>query len=726
MSSDLKTTYEFGDFRFDGQNGKLSRDGVRIPLSPKVTELLALLLANCDRYLEKDEIFENVWKDTFVEDGVLTQNIYVLRKVLGKNSDGESLIENKPRLGYRISVPVTVADREILADINSDPPAFDDDVQRNSTATSSISPKSKYLIVAGAAAILAIVGSVVGWQLVRPSVAALLRKPVESVKFTRVTSSGDLATAAISPDGAVVAFVNDSGVFLKDLETEKEIKLDTTAFKSVGVLQFAPDGSTFYFRDNSVLSTQSAIFKMSKLGGLPEKVVERSWGSFGISADGKKIAYFLNVPPAGKFILRIRDLSTGEETEIPLTEQPQSPCMVCRPAWSPDGSTILFSVNAPNGAGQLFSYDVLRNEKREVSLEKLRRFGQAAWLPGGDSFLISASEGTRFFHIWKVYVSDGQIEQLTNGLSNYTNISVSADGKKVISMRADETADIYVAAADDLNDPKQLTFGGQNSFGQNGLNWIDDRRILFSSQTEQNLADNLSVLDLSANARVQITNESLNTYRVPVSDGKHIWYAMNKNGVSHIFQMNTEGKDIRQISSGDVGQRQSPRISNDSRYLYYVHRTKDGGRILRYDLAEHKEEVFFDDPEHQPGPYLELSPDNKYLTFPRVSDRRENVETSGVEMAIVSIDDVKGVKHLRIADVPPIRRFSPDSRAIEYVSAPSKTTQIVRQRFDGSLPVTIFTTKNGKVFNFAWSKDGKQLALSIGRQTRDAVLLSGF
>jgi Tol biopolymer transport system component/DNA-binding winged helix-turn-helix (wHTH) protein len=718
MSNDLNKIYEFGEFVFDGHRGKLSKNGSRIPLSPKVTELLSLLLESSDRYLEKNEIFETVWKDTFVEDGVLTQNIYVLRKILGKNSDGESLIENKPRLGYRISVPVSISGSLETAESQ-------EIAAHDRTAKPRSRSRRKSMVVGGISVMIAIVVLTAGWQLVRPSVTSLLRRPVESVKFTRITDSGDLSAAVISPDGDVVAFINDSGVFLKDIETGKEINLDIGGFTSVGPLRFAPDGNFLYFRESSVLSTQAAIYKVSKFGGQAERVVERSWGSFSVSPDGKFISYFLNVPPVGRFNMRIRDLATGEEREIPVTEPPQSPCMVCSPAWSPDASKILFSVNSPNGTGQLLSYDLPRNEKKELKLKELRRFGQAAWLPDGDSFLISASEGTRFFHVWKVYFSDGQIEQLTNGLSNYGNISASANGKKIITVRADETADIFIADADDLKDPKQVTFGGQNSFGQNGLHWIDDRRILFSSQTEQNLADNLSILDIASNSRDQLTNESQNAYRVPVSDGRNIWYAMNKNGVSHIFQMGVDGKNVKQLSTGD-GQRQSPRVTNDSRFLYYVHRTKDGGRILRYDLIEHKEEIFFDNPEFQPGPYLELSPDNKHLTFPRVIDRSENGETSGVEMAIVSIDNLADIKHFRIADVPPIRRFSPDSRSIEYVSASSKTTQIVRQRFDGSPPIAVFTARDGKVFNFAWSKDGKRMALSIGRQNRDAVLLSGF
>ncbi len=83
------------------KRGKLWRNDELILLSPKASELLALLLERNGEYISKDEIFEKVWADTFVEDGVLTQNIYTLRKAIGKDSDGQPIIENKTRLGYR-------------------------------------------------------------------------------------------------------------------------------------------------------------------------------------------------------------------------------------------------------------------------------------------------------------------------------------------------------------------------------------------------------------------------------------------------------------------------------------------------------------------------------------------------------------------------------------------------------------------------------------------------
>ena len=106
MSNEVNSLYKFGNFRFDGRRQKLWQNDELILLSPKATELLALLLKQNGEFISKEEIFEAVWADTFVEDGVLTQNIYTLRKALGNDESGLPLIENKTRLGYRIVAPV--------------------------------------------------------------------------------------------------------------------------------------------------------------------------------------------------------------------------------------------------------------------------------------------------------------------------------------------------------------------------------------------------------------------------------------------------------------------------------------------------------------------------------------------------------------------------------------------------------------------------------------------
>lgn len=103
MSQQATDLYEFGPFQIDTQNRLLFRDGQPIPLKPKVIETLLLLVENSGRVLEKDELIEKLWPDTFVDEANLTQNIYVLRKALTTAADSASYIETIPRRGYRFA-----------------------------------------------------------------------------------------------------------------------------------------------------------------------------------------------------------------------------------------------------------------------------------------------------------------------------------------------------------------------------------------------------------------------------------------------------------------------------------------------------------------------------------------------------------------------------------------------------------------------------------------------
>ncbi|HKP39369.1 MAG TPA: winged helix-turn-helix domain-containing protein [Pyrinomonadaceae bacterium] len=124
MSKQVKRLYEFGPFRIDTENRLLSRDGKPIPLKPKVVSTLLLLIENHDRVIEKDELINALWPDSFVEEGNLTQNIYVLRKALTNAENDESYIETIPRRGYRFVGPV----RESTSETNADLTATDGEV----------------------------------------------------------------------------------------------------------------------------------------------------------------------------------------------------------------------------------------------------------------------------------------------------------------------------------------------------------------------------------------------------------------------------------------------------------------------------------------------------------------------------------------------------------------------------------------------------------------------
>src|SRR5690349_10395843 len=93
--------YDFGPFRVDTHNRVLLRDGKTVALKPKVFDTLLVLLEHHGQVVDKDALMERLWPDTAVEEANLTQNIYVLRRVLGGRSSDVTHIDTMPKRGYR-------------------------------------------------------------------------------------------------------------------------------------------------------------------------------------------------------------------------------------------------------------------------------------------------------------------------------------------------------------------------------------------------------------------------------------------------------------------------------------------------------------------------------------------------------------------------------------------------------------------------------------------------
>ena len=102
--------YEFEDFRLDAAHLLLYRKGREITLAPKVVETLLALVERHGEVLSKDELMRVVWADSIVEEGNLSQNLYLLRKVLNRTATDvgdKPLIETLYRRGYRFNGDVS-------------------------------------------------------------------------------------------------------------------------------------------------------------------------------------------------------------------------------------------------------------------------------------------------------------------------------------------------------------------------------------------------------------------------------------------------------------------------------------------------------------------------------------------------------------------------------------------------------------------------------------------
>ena len=84
MRSDNGKIYEFGEFRLDAVERSLVQKGEAVTLTPKVFDLLALLVENHGHLMTKEELIGKLWQDSFVEEANLNVNISALRRVLGE------------------------------------------------------------------------------------------------------------------------------------------------------------------------------------------------------------------------------------------------------------------------------------------------------------------------------------------------------------------------------------------------------------------------------------------------------------------------------------------------------------------------------------------------------------------------------------------------------------------------------------------------------------------
>src|SRR6476646_8438039 len=168
MSQASTHSYQFGDFRVDGDQRVLLFQEKPRPLTPKVFETLLILVENSGRIVNKEELMSRLWPDTFVEEANLTSNIQQLRKSLGDNARQPIYIETVARRGYRFIKPVEtevmnrgIADSDSVSTghIQAESPA----VSANATARSSARPA--FLKWAVGIIALVVIAGFAGWYI---------------------------------------------------------------------------------------------------------------------------------------------------------------------------------------------------------------------------------------------------------------------------------------------------------------------------------------------------------------------------------------------------------------------------------------------------------------------------------------------------------------------------------------------------------------------------------
>jgi len=235
-------SFEFGRFRLNVAERVLLREGEFVPLTPKVFDILLVLVESSGQVVAKDDLMKRVWPNTFVEEGNLTQNISLLRKALGETPGGVQFIETVPRRGYRFVAETS----ETNGNLNS-----------VASSLSSLAPSPE-------------IDPVVSPQIPAP-VAARRRTPAF------IAAAGVVVLSIIG----LMYFTSKAG--------------NTAAIQSIAVLPFvdeSADPDAEYINDKIAESLINSLSKLPQLRVVPRSVVA---GYKGKDLDPRKIGQELNV-----------------------------------------------------------------------------------------------------------------------------------------------------------------------------------------------------------------------------------------------------------------------------------------------------------------------------------------------------------------------------------------------------------------------------------------------
>jgi DNA-binding winged helix-turn-helix (wHTH) protein len=110
----------FADCVWDSDTREVRRDGVAVPMPPKVFHLLEILIAERPNAVSKATLHERLWPDTFVTDANLANLVADLRLALGDDAKHPRIIRTVQRFGYAFQADA----RPVVAGGSRAPSAF--------------------------------------------------------------------------------------------------------------------------------------------------------------------------------------------------------------------------------------------------------------------------------------------------------------------------------------------------------------------------------------------------------------------------------------------------------------------------------------------------------------------------------------------------------------------------------------------------------------------------
>jgi eukaryotic-like serine/threonine-protein kinase len=544
-------------------------------------------------------------------------------------------------------------------------------------------------------------------------------QPFQNVKITRVSGTHNARLGAMSPDGNYLVYVLNSegseSLWLRHLSSESNVQIVQPQRVQFRALRFSPDGSHIYYSHTQPVSGPASqeydLYRIPVLGGTPQLLIRDIDTNPSFSPDGKRLVFCrANDPEPGKYFVVVANVDGSEEKTVFTGSMAE---LMMDVAWSPDGKTIagVDFEHAQNSLVAVDSIDANTGNRKAVPGPPYTVLLSASWLPSGKALAVTYSNQETNFtrqQLGLISYPAGKFRAITADTNDYTNPSVSSDGKTIAAVMHQSVRDAYVSSGfkPDSSEIRQINSGEPVQ----GVSWTNDGNLLIDQQPVIRFVSP----DGAVKGGIPSENGSAAFNPQGCSDGHVIFTRGTMKTMSlNIWRSEADGTGLRQVTNGKNDQ--FPMCSPDAKTVFFVNMTANAYMKVPIDGGEAKRLAGF----AEINTAYDIARDGKTAALGTYDFKaqRPNISLVSVESGTV----------LRTLDFDPrhvgLLRFSPDGKGVVYPIREKGVDNLWLQPLDGGpgRQITNFTAL--KIYSYQWSHDGKNLAFVRGESPTDLVLI---
>ncbi len=546
----------------------------------------------------------------------------------------------------------------------------------------------------------------------------------QNPSISSLTTSGDVEVARVSHDGRYFAYVSNAhghySLWVRQMDIASAVQILPPSIAAIINVNFTPDGNFLDYLSLGPNDTHAVVYQVPVLGGTPRRLLDSAMVGVSFSPDGRQMAYATLDLASSEGHLMIANSGGSGAKELAVRKTASGSNQGYQSlAWCPDGRIIAATVNDPEPDGQNFEImqiDVMTGAQKPMPGRRWRFMGDFAWLPDGSGYLVTAQEKTGVpMQLWMVSYPGGKVRRVSNDLSDYYSVSISADGRTIVATQRNDSSQIWVGAADSPDNARQVTSGRLD--GSHGIAWTPDNRIVYVANNAENWDLFIANAD-GGNAR-QLTFDGRYHDQPMVCDhGRAVIFTSDSGGGSHLWKLDLQSGVSTELTNG--GGEQQPECDVAGEWVMYLGQVPGGAAyIFKISISG--------------GAPVQVS-DRMALMGPMVSADGQNIafQTSGKNGRIVAVNIAGGVESksdLELAETfdPTSRlaRWIPGQRAVAFVDIRTGVPNLwTKQPMAGAPEKQLSHFTFDAIWDFRYSPDGKYIAIVRGSEKTDAVRFS--